>query len=273
VSAPGGIATPLAGSYPHVLIACGEAGSGKDTAVEMVLRHEKGSNACVLRFAIYVRRALAFLTGIKVAESMTNAGKSALLPRWCLGAEEGCTRQTFVFAMEHMMNMFRIRARPHTFEEACRAAAAFMEIPIAEFGGLGDELLDLPLEKPRISVGRALQLLGTDVGRELMGAQVWTDKLVKEWESLGCPPLRIPDGRFPSEIADMREAIAKRTATGCKYSLSVWKLTGRGGAAGATGRDTAHPSETSQSEIKEDALIDNSGTLDDLAQAVAAMAH
>jgi hypothetical protein len=263
-------------AYPHVVIVCGESGSGKDTVCDLLVKHNSsavnnsvvGKVAVIVRFAMPVRRALASLTNINIARSMTDAGKKELLPRW-YNATSGAfaTRMGLVLAMQQLL--CNLRGSQASFEDGVKAASVFTGIPLINFnedGIPGLEILDKGLPAPHISVGRALQIIGTDIGRDMVSPQLWTGKLVKEWqEKHGGGPIRIPDGRFPSEIEDMRRACAG------KFDVSVWRITGRGGGAAATGRDAAHASETSIAAIKADVEIDNSGSLEDLERAVLAL--
>ena len=64
--------------------------------------------------------------------------------------------------------------------------------------------LDLPEEKRFQSVGELLQCLGTDLGRAVLGEDVWLTALHNEWMSEGGAPLLVTDVRFPNELAYLR---------------------------------------------------------------------
>ena len=62
------------------------------------------------------------------------------------------------------------------------------------------EKLDTPDFTPR----KALQLLGTEGGRNVFGEELWTAGVEKRWVDAGKPNTVITDCRFPNELALVR---------------------------------------------------------------------
>lgn len=95
-----------------------------------------------------------------------------------------------------------------------------------------------------------LQRLGTEVGRELIGDNVWVDATFKRIDTETSPldNIVITDCRFPNE------ALAVEDRGGFVVRVN------RPGVLAAN----AHPSETSLDDWSFDFTIDNDGSLDDL---------
>lgn len=100
--------------------------------------------------------------------------------------------------------------------------------------------------KSKEEVRRLLQVFGTEVGRRLLGDNVWIDKVFKQLYDL--KDYVIPDVRFANEMKAIRHADGE-----------VWRVNREGVVA-----VNSHVSENSLDEFIFDHLIDNNGTLDDL---------
>lgn len=96
-----------------------------------------------------------------------------------------------------------------------------------------------------------LQLLGTDVGRNLIEDNVWVDATIGRIERDGNADADIvfTDTRFPNEA----EAVRSRGG----YVVRIDR--------DGVGPANDHPSETSLDDYNFDARVQNNGTLDDLA--------
>lgn len=103
--------------------------------------------------------------------------------------------------------------------------------------------------KANAEVRRLLQVMGTEVGRELFGADVWVKQAMRD-----LPERTVfTDLRFPNEAA----AIRKRDGT-------VWRVTRPNVEA-----VNAHESERAMDNYAFDAWVRNDGDLDDLSRQVA----
>jgi hypothetical protein len=98
-----------------------------------------------------------------------------------------------------------------------------------------------------------LQRMGTEVGRDLFGADFWVDQAMASLEEGG--RYVFTDCRFPNEA----DAIRSRGG-------EVWRVT----RPGVT-RVNQHPSETALDTYDFDRVVLNVGTLEDLAEAVLAL--
>ena len=103
--------------------------------------------------------------------------------------------------------------------------------------------------KEHTGVRKLLQAMGTEVGRDLLGKNIWVDAL---FNNLDGGPVVITNVRFPNEAA----AVWLRNGV-------VWEVT-RSGYTPALG----HISDTALDAIKKDAYISNNGTKTDLANRV-----
>lgn len=101
-------------------------------------------------------------------------------------------------------------------------------------------------------VRRLLQALGTEVGRNILGPDVWVDAMIRTVRSRPTQNWAVSGIRFPNELAAI-----KRNA-----GVTVWVT--RPGYGPVNG----HPSDNTLSEIDFDLTLENSGTLEDLAQTV-----
>ena len=95
-----------------------------------------------------------------------------------------------------------------------------------------------------------LQVLGTDVGREMFGENFWVEQAFKEIQSLRY--VVFTDVRFPNEAESIKSA-----------GGTVWRVT-RPGVEAAN----AHISEHSLDNWSFDHIINNNSTLEDLANQV-----
>lgn len=99
-------------------------------------------------------------------------------------------------------------------------------------------------------VRELLQRLGTDAGRRVLGEDIWVDTAVKRL--LPGVSYVFTDVRFPNEAAAVRDRGGQ-----------VWRVNRPG-----YGPVNGHPSETALDGYRFDAVIDNDGSLKDLADRV-----
>lgn len=105
--------------------------------------------------------------------------------------------------------------------------------------------------KERPEVRRLLQAMGTEVGRNMFGQNIWVDALMKK---IGNEKAVITNVRFPNEA----EAVWSRGG-------QVWEIY-RPGFVPANG----HISDTALEAVRKDAVIFNDGDIPTLAQKVIA---
>lgn len=96
-------------------------------------------------------------------------------------------------------------------------------------------------------IRRLLQVLGTEVGREIFGEDVWVDTARKTWLKWGMPDLAISDLRFRNELFFVHE-----------YGMSVWVE--RPGVGPVNG----HISDNGLKKTECDLILENSGSLIEL---------
>lgn len=110
------------------------------------------------------------------------------------------------------------------------------------------------VKRNHFEVRSLLQRMGTEVGRNLFGADFWVDQAFRGIERDGGTRYVFTDCRFENEAQAIRERGGR-----------VWRVTRPGIEA-----VNAHPSETALDLYDFDSHIDNDGTLDDLHERVLA---
>ena len=213
-------------------------GAGKDAlAAEIVRQHPQYR---VEKFAAALRRAAGALLGVDPSKTETAADKAADLSarRWA----------------------------PAEFDR--RVALAIEAAGLAPTAGMvaairGRVAADRPDGTVALAlgasctVGRLLQVLGTEGFRGAAGEDVWADAAMAGWARAGRPPWVLADARFPNETAAVRRA------------GGVVVLVRRPGAGREDGRAAAHASETALDGEAPDVAVDNDGPLSALGAALA----
>lgn len=74
-----------------------------------------------------------------------------------------------------------------------------------EFRENVDDFWSSELDDPCFTPRKALQLLGTESGRDVFGETIWTSSLIKRWTDAGKPNTVITDCRFRNEINCVRQ--------------------------------------------------------------------
>ncbi|UDL16447.1 deoxynucleoside monophosphate kinase [Microbacterium phage Zooman] len=111
--------------------------------------------------------------------------------------------------------------------------------------------------KKNSEVRRLLQILGTEVGRKIIGESTWTDIVIRRTQDAlaeGAPGVIITGIRFPNEL-DMIEDLDGELWWVDRPSLQA-------------GSNAGHASENSVSSVDFDRVVVNDGTLEDLYQKV-----
>lgn len=219
----------------------GVMGAGKDTLAEMIaMEYSDDKNSYMLdKFASALRRAVIVLTGI--TNTTTDADKAVDLSvrlRWRIASARGALSRTIqettgTIATESQVDHFYSCLMITTREGEC----AF---------------------QPGMTVGRLLQLLGTECFRGGIDPEIWSKCLFHTWESRGRPPTVVADVRYPNESAAIRAhggvVIQVRRATATRDD----------------GREASHASEHALDGELPDIAVDNNGSLDDLRSALRA---
>jgi hypothetical protein len=224
---------------PPLIGICGGIGHGKDSlGVEICKMLPEYQ---IRKFATPVRHAASIITDIPADKMQSDSEKKAALPE---------RKYEAIDFIDRVAAAIRAVTR--------RGPASGTILAVAERligAGWGAFLRDGGGSLPPLSVGRLLQVLGTDCFRALVGENVWVDATLAPWRAAGCPPAVITDVRFPNESAAIREA------------KGVIVRVIRKNAKCDDGRSAAHASETALDGEDPDAVILNDGSLADLARA------
>jgi hypothetical protein len=116
------------------------------------------------------------------------------------------------------------------------------------------DLLGWDDAKAHPEIRRLLQVMGTEVGRQILGENVWVDLLKRKIEPEG--KYVVTDTRFPNEFKALRDLGAQMV-----------RVTRDG-----IGPVNGHKSETALDEFIFDVTVENDGTLEELALTAKAMA-
>lgn len=183
-AAPG---APLGGSpAPPVLIGIrGDMGVGKDTLAAEICREYPAFRTA--KFAAKLRAAAALIADIPVERTESAEDKAVDLSRQLRPAVDMFAR------VQRAIELV-------TGEPADRCIAAQMYVTLTGFAAARpDKMAIIPL-----TVGRLLQVLGTECFRTLVGPNVWVKVLFAGCDADGRPPTVIADTRFPNESAAIR---------------------------------------------------------------------
>ena len=102
------------------------------------------------------------------------------------------------------------------------------------------------IAKQDVEIRRLLQVLGTEVGRNVFGDDVWVDVLISKLEPMD--KVVITDVRFPNEAREIHNLAGE-----------IWRINRDGVSA-----VNEHISEVIMDEYLFDEIIDNNGSLEDL---------
>lgn len=222
----------------------GDMGHGKDTLAEAI--RDCFPEYSIRKFATKLREAVRDLTGMPVESMVSDEDKKASLTHMRWSAEEVQRRLTLAITTV---------AGDVDDADALRWAAEFYAIlaeqdPDAEQGP--DAESHRFAAEHDMTVGRLLQLLGTDCFRAIVDKDIWVKSLLVPWARTGRAPVIVADTRFPNESAAIRKA------------GGVVILVRRESAARADGRSTRHASERALDGEAPDLVLDNNGSIADL---------
>jgi len=233
VPAPAAAPAPApAATLPPMIGIRGKKGAGKDTLAAEIC-------ACFPAFetrkwATKLREAVAIITDIPAECTVSDADKEVQLGGRVYGALDLYTR--FLMAAMHVLGGREITA----------------DIPARMFTILTGKSPRVETVVLPMTVGRLLQLLGTECFRDVAGPFVWVDALMEPWVDAGRPPTLVADTRFPNESAAVRDA------------GGVIILVRRAAAVRADGRADEHASECALDDERADFVFDNDGSVADL---------
>lgn len=239
------------GKHCGLVAFSGRMGAGKSAAANLLaakLRAE-GVTVALGSFARALRVAVSILSGgkITIAGTETSEGKAAKIPAGCLGANLAELKSRILAAMDIATGVTTVVGDAGL----CRAASALAGVPFtpADDG-------KTPVATPDYTVGRLLQLFGTEVGRKEFGEDVWVDTFRRARLESGAEMYITSDLRFENEAAYVRASGGRAY----RVERPDAKL-----AAAAAGRDAVHASETQTLDPKLiSGVITNEGTLADL---------
>lgn len=235
---------------PPIVAIGGEIGHGKDTVAQMIaeIASKEGITFEWSKFATDLRTAMAIITDIPAEETTSDEDKAK--------------------PIDH--NMVRDR---RDIKQRIRKAVEFAteKDPSGTttvrriFGVIADDLEDTddavaagisePAAFKEMTVGRFLQVLGTDAFRDHVDKNVWVNSYHRRRARGGNKPTLTPDARFPNEVESVK------TTGGVTVHVVRPGYEGK-----KDGRDKAHASENKDdSFIKTfDIHILNNGSLDEL---------
>jgi hypothetical protein len=243
VGAETGVAAPTA-PIPIIGIR-GDMGAGKDTLAAEICRLIPVY--AVRKYATALREAVEIVTDIPVARTMSAEDKGVDLSRRTYSADDLVARLIRAIAYT--------TGDPTTVLDASQAESMFRILTGVAYAAARES--GMPVCIP-MTVGRLLQVLGTECFRQCLYDTVWVEALFTRWKKEKEPPVVISDVRFPEETAE------------------IWRRGGvvvtvrRAGAARADGRATEHLSEHALGREEADAVFDNDGSIEELRRAFAA---
>jgi hypothetical protein len=218
----------------------GDMGAGKDTlATEISLCFPEYT---IRKFATKLREAVSLITNIPAEQTVSDVDKQVDL--------SGRPYVALVLLQRIGKAIAHVTGEPAQFSLAKQMFKVLT----------GTEAINLDATVYlSITVGRLLQVLGTECFRTFVGTDVWVDALITPWIQEGCPPVIVADTRFPNESAAIRRA------------GGVILLVRRDSAGRTDGRSTGHASEHALDDEKPDFVIENSGTIADMREAFLAI--
>ena len=280
-------------------------GHGKDAVADRLvawLLATKSTWPCRLQLARVLRQCVEILTGgeIPASRTQTTEQKSVVLRSGWLGSDENQMRERVKRALWHAQGCpAKQDDAPHVRVECEKTTdlAPHKVVPVTR------AMIDVALEclaregahRGTMTVGRLLQVFGTQIGRALLGDTVWIDAVRRtidrvDRERVGSPiadrldatdtPMVdgggqtvaivaiVTDVRFRNEVDFIKSygsrSLLFRIDSSSRLNPS---LAAQGQVLTTDGRERLHASETSLDGLPPEtytAVIDNNGTLADL---------
>ena len=209
-------------------------GSGKDTAAQSIQVRHPGYYT-VRKFATPLRHVFSIISGIDEKQTYSAHEKNARVDTL------NYSHSQIVTAIEYVCSR---QPEPLQFSatELSERATDFMNILRSD----GEES----------TVGRQLQLLGTECFRDLIDQNVWVNCVYSQWLEDGSPPALFTDVRFQNEVATVHRL------GGIVIHLH------RKDATCASSRSRTHASEQSIQQYCDYHIDNDYNSTDDLYQAI-----
>jgi hypothetical protein len=192
----------------------GAMGSGKDTAADLLqsLATSAGiTRIARIQFAGVLRSSIEVLTKGRICASETRSTeqKARMIPDGCMGTTLGEFTNRILDAVDHA-----VRAGEHTsFFNQTKHTDVSNDVDILEaarrltgvaFSRTDSD--DLKVLTPNITIGRLLQLFGTEVGRQLVADDIWVRPVERQLEQAELAI--VTDVRFPNELDFLKSRYA-----------------------------------------------------------------
>lgn len=230
----------------HIVGVRGAISAGKDTLGELFAA-KLGWR--VRKFATPLREVFQLVTDIPASETCTAEQKAAPCP---LGEHLQLRLERAVLRLAPLRGSLQ---------------------PAREMAGI---LRAAEAAEGTLTVGRVLQLLGTECFRGCLGEDVWVDATERQLRADaadGAEGVIITDARFPNETALVRRlggTVVRVTRRSAADDAAGAADDAAGDAAAASGRSTAHASERALDGEDPDIDLCNSGTKEELFEAAIA---
>lgn len=254
----------------------GKMGCGKDTAADFLaeIGREYGVKFASLRFAGKLRECISILTvgALPPEKTQSSADKARALPKHVFGKTLIDAKLRMLGAVEVMLGRKICVGPLHPADDSEYLYPISYEVLLkaisiitgTTYTTTDAESSEIKID-PTITVGRLLQLFGTDVGRNLFDQNVWIKATERDWISMGRPLAILRDLRFPDEFKFV-------DSIGLAFLVDAdEKQDEKKSSVAADGRALSHISETALSQIPLDkftAILKNNGTVEDLKLAV-----
>lgn len=190
---------------------CGDAGAGKDTVANMMQEYFEGS-ATKYSFAEPVYRLAAAILGTTVPD-LENRSTKEVTQSWQI------TQRCLVNARDYFnsINLDHYKDFPEAWHEFVVHLENYMQ-PYSSLYEKEDTIFTLS-----ISPRKMLELVGTELGREILQQDVWIDRIVRDVALNKVRVAIISDVRFENEakfIHDKEGELIKIAATKNPYKIN-----------------------------------------------------
>lgn len=172
---------------------CGDAGAGKDTVANMMVEYFEGS-ATKYSFAEPVYRLAAAILGTTVPD-LENRSTKEVTQSWQI------TQRCLVNARDYFnsINLDHYKDFPEAWHEFVLHLENYMQ-PYSSLYEKEDTIFTLS-----ISPRKMLELVGTELGREILQQNVWIDRIVRDVALNKVRVAIISDVRFENEAKFIQE--------------------------------------------------------------------
>jgi hypothetical protein len=211
---------------------CGKMGAGKDTLAQQII--DNNSDFVIMKFAYELRKAISIIIDFPVEKIMQDECKKFDLSSICFLSDKMYSNITK--SVEYVTEDF-----PHK-----KDVDKFYSIIVGRDYQSNEDIY-LP-----ITIGRLMQIVGSDCFRNIIGEDVWVKKMIKNLQTCKNTNVVISDVRFPNE-ADL-----------IKKTNGVIVYINRDLISSTDKRSVSHISETAIDSIKYDYIINNNGSIKDL---------